>query len=124
MMRLADSPRYQHRQDDSEADGPPRMTLVLMNHQARTAQVADVVVVGAMAREQDPTDVRLGLGESNLFDGTTEHAYKREAGSSSSEIAGRSHPLRRYSSGRSLPPLKLPRFGRMPVIWISMEQQT
>ena len=59
-----------------------------------------------------------------LFDAMAGGAYKGKAGSSSSEIAGPSQPLRRYSSGHRLTPLKFPRFGRTPIAGQSMELQT
>ena len=57
--RVSDPEGDQHGQHDAAADRPPRVVIVLMRHQARSAQVLDVVVIGAVPPQQDPADVRV-----------------------------------------------------------------
>jgi hypothetical protein len=58
-QRMADPPGDEHGKNDATSEGPPRVMFVLVPHELRSTQVLHVVVVGAVAPEQDPADVRV-----------------------------------------------------------------
>src|SRR5437667_4000751 len=58
-QRMPDPPGDKHRQNESSANRPPLMVIMLMRDELRSAQVLHIVVVGAVPPKQDPADMRV-----------------------------------------------------------------
>src|SRR5260221_14725976 len=57
--RVPDPPGNEQGKNNSSTHRPPGVMVMLMRDQRRSAKVSHVVVVGAVAPEKDPADVRV-----------------------------------------------------------------